>query len=458
MKEQERADKIIEQILFTEKYTPKNLDEFIGNTEIVEEMKKWADSWEQGKIEPAVLLWGKTGAGKTTLATLIAKTKNWELFELNSSDYRSKDIIEKIVGSASENSSLFGKKRLILLDEIDCMQRQDRGGTAAIAKVLKESKNPIILTANNIYGDQKLSAIRTATKNLNFKKINYLSMAVKLREIAKKENIEFEPETIKELAKNSEGDMRAALLDLQTLGMKGKIEPEDLKDFSNRERQEDIFKVVSGIFNAKTIQEARDARNKAEINNDLLFLWMQENIPRQKKEGKDTAEAYEQLAKADKHYGRIYKRQNYKFLKYYIELMTTGVGLTGENKTGWNKLQFPTKLGVLSRSKKERNLKTELGKKVGKKIHQSSKGFIKEDLPYMKAMFENKEMAIQLTASLELNEEEIAYLLNTKPTTKKVEKMKQEAEELIKQKIRENMKMETKTEETKNQTTLAGFM
>jgi len=52
------------------------------------------------------------------------------------------------------------------------------------------------------------------------------------------------------------------------------------------------------------------------------------------------------------------------------------------------------------------------------------------DLPYLQIFFENKELAAQYTAQFELNEKELAFLMNTKPTTKKVQKILDEAEEI----------------------------
>ena len=203
--------------LFTDKYFPKNFGEFIGNTEIVDDTIKWAENWQNNVPQKPLLLFGAPGLGKTALALLVAKQFGWQLFEMNSSDLRNKDNIERIAGSATNNASLFGNKRLILIDEIDSLQSIDRGGAAAIATIVKNSNNPVILTANEIYSDKKLLPLRTITQLKEFKKINYLSIAKRLREICDLEKISFDAEAIKELAKNSGGDFRSALLDLQNI-------------------------------------------------------------------------------------------------------------------------------------------------------------------------------------------------------------------------------------------------
>ncbi|GAI92250.1 unnamed protein product, partial [marine sediment metagenome] len=156
--------------LFPEKYFPKDFHEFIGNPEVVGRVNQWAQLWQQGKKQKPLLLYGSTGTGKTCLALLVAKQFNWQVFELNASDFRTKDSIERLAGAAAQGASFSNSFRLVLLDEVDGLQAVDRGGAGAIVKILKEAQNPVILTANNIYGDQKLAPIRQACDLVQFRR------------------------------------------------------------------------------------------------------------------------------------------------------------------------------------------------------------------------------------------------------------------------------------------------
>ena len=137
--------------LFTDRFFPKNFEEFIGNGEIAEKVQKWAASWNQGKKQKPLLLYGATGTGKACLALLVAKQFDWQLFELNASDFRNKETIERLAAAAAQNASFSGKPRLVLLDEIDGLQAEDRGGAGAIKKILRETSNPVVLTANDLH-------------------------------------------------------------------------------------------------------------------------------------------------------------------------------------------------------------------------------------------------------------------------------------------------------------------
>ena len=416
--------------LWTDKYFPKSLSEFIGNSEIVKSIDLWANDWNSGKQGKPLLLYGQTGSGKTALAHLIARINGWQVFELNASDFRTKEIIERIAGAAALNASFSGKPRLVLLDEIDGLQSSDKGGAAAIVDVLKHSQNPVILTANEIYSEKKLSPIRAVCTLLEFKKINYLSIANYLKKICNANALAYEDLALAEIAKNCSGDLRAALLDLQTVAISSeRITLQEVSTLSYRERQEKIFSILHKIFTAQNINEARSARFSSEVDSEMLQNWIEENIPRAYSDDADIANAYEKLSRADIYEGRIRKRQHYGFLKYSSELATSEVALAKSQKVhSYVRYEFPQFLKKLSAGSSQKALRKSLAGKVAKQTHSGIKEIISKDLVYLKMIFKNKDNAIVLSSQFDFDEEEIAFLLDTKPETKKVKEINEEAQ------------------------------
>ncbi len=91
---------------------PKNLDEFIGQKHLVGKGKPLRLAIENHQIF-SMIFWGPPGVGKTTLAKIIARESQAELYEMSAVS-ASKDDIRKIVSST--NPGLI--KKILFLDEI----------------------------------------------------------------------------------------------------------------------------------------------------------------------------------------------------------------------------------------------------------------------------------------------------------------------------------------------------
>lgn len=110
------------------KYRPSKLDDLIGHEEITTRLKGLLKKVESGETCPSLLFTGPTSAGKTTLARAFAnglnKDENFcntnECIEINVGDTRSIDDMRDLV-KVSQFRSLTGKKRVIILDEVQAL-------------------------------------------------------------------------------------------------------------------------------------------------------------------------------------------------------------------------------------------------------------------------------------------------------------------------------------------------
>lgn len=422
-------------MLFAEKYFPKKWEEFVGNPAVLETVQKWANGWSQGKAQKPLFFYGSCGTGKTALAILTSKMMGWQFFELNASDFRTKETINKFAGSASMASSFFGNLRLILLDEVDGVSSKDRGGITAIIEILKNSKNPIILTANDLYA-QNISGIRNYCENLQFKKINYLSIEKKMKEICLAEKIPYEEEALKRLAQSSEGDLRAALLDLQTLSLFGSISLKNVLELSERLKLEDVFKTLNLIFNSKDIGEIKRIMADSKEDLDILLNWILENIPRALKP-EEAALAFDRFSRGDVLEGRILHSQYYGFRRYSIDLMSSAALAKGEHKPSWINYQFPSFLRQMSASISSRALNKAICKKIGSKIHSSIRAVQQNELPIIKQQFKQEETAANLSCLFGFDEDEIAFLCEAKSDSKKVQNIFEDSKKLKELSIKE---------------------
>src|SRR5437016_12465822 len=105
---------------WTIKYKPRTSKEVAGNKPAIEKLRDWIDSWSKGRpSKAAVLLYAPAGVGKTSVTEALARARGGDLVENNASDKRSRDIIAKVAGQASTQSTIFSRGRLIRVDEID---------------------------------------------------------------------------------------------------------------------------------------------------------------------------------------------------------------------------------------------------------------------------------------------------------------------------------------------------
>jgi len=400
---------------WTVKHKPKTLMEIVGNPEAIKKFADWVKSWDRGiPKKRGVFLYGPPGIGKTVTVEALANDFKMEFVEKNASDYRTEEAIKRFAGLASQYGSLFGQKRIILLDELDGLTgTADKGGVKAITDIVKTAQCPIVLIANNAY-DPRFANLRNYCLLIEFKKPSATDVLKHLKRICEREEIKAEENALKFIAQRSEGDVRSAVNDLQALAQgKKKLTYDDVSWLGYRDRQETIFNVLRMIIYGKTCAGAKNAVDMADIDVDMLFEWIYENVPAHLTDPHDLARAMDALSMADVYRGRIRATRDWSFLRYVIDYMTAGVAMARQNTKahGWIPFQFPQRIQALSRSKAERAMQLNIGYKIKRKCHISAVRASKETLPYLRIIFQNNPaMAAGIAKWLDLDIEMIEYL------------------------------------------------
>ncbi len=351
--------------LLTVKYAPQKLSEVAGNEDAKEEIRKWALEADRGKKMQPLLIHGAVGIGKSAAAHGLAREMGWDIIETNASDLRDAETLRKIYGLGAASGGLYGEKRMILIDEIDSVS--DRQEFPAISQMIKESSQPIVLIANDIW-NPKLSSLRFGCKQVEMKKVNSASIRKALSEIALNEGMG-DGEKVEEIAKGASGDIRGALNDFQGTS---EMENFDTQRFG-RDREENIFDAVRTVFKTMHYGHAREAGENYNTQEfDLFSKWIEENIPLEYEKNEEVAEAFHWLSRADIFRGRIMRRQHWGFLKYVNALATAGVALSKQDTyRKFSKYQFPSSIRMLGQTRKNRELLKSMNRKVAQKLHVS---------------------------------------------------------------------------------------
>ncbi len=418
---------------WAEKYRPASLSDVVGNDAAVKALKKWASTYGEGKR--AVILYGSPGVGKTSAALALARDMGWDYIEMNASDQRTKDAINKVAGAASKTGTFEGtrERRLIILDEADNLHgNADRGGEAAMINVIRNSDQPIILIANDFYALSK--PLREAAEPVQFRAILSSSIVKALKKVCSGERIRCEPEALMKIAERT-NDLRSAINDLQAAAI-GKEEV-TLADGSTAERDvpESIFKVMGFIFRGDDPEKAlRSARELDESPEDLIG-WVDENLPREYRDD-DLERGFDALSKADIFLGRVRRRQDYGMWRYASFMMVAGVNRARRHRFGgYTRYSSPTYWQKLGRARSRRTVRDSLAVKVGKYCHASKREARAVYVPLLMTVFQDEECAAGISARLKLDEDEIAFLMDAERSSKKVEKVYERSKSLIEKEV-----------------------
>ncbi|WP_049986227.1 replication factor C large subunit [Halobellus rufus] len=417
---------------WTERYRPSTLSEVRGNNKARDALKEWAETWPDHR-EP-VVLHGAPGVGKTSAAHALANDMGWEVVELNASDERTADAIERFAGRASRNATLAGSlggagggRQLVVMDEADNIHYQyDRGGKRAVTSLLKEANQPIVLIANEYY--DMSNGLRNAAREIEFRDVSARSIVPVLRDILRKEGIEFDEEALERIAEANSGDLRAAVKDLQATaeGLE-KVTLEDVTTGS-RNRAVGLFEFLDAVLKEKPAEEAlRTAYDVDETPDDLL-KWVEDKVSLVY-EGEELARAYEFLSNAEVWTSRVYSTDfDYSWWRYATDNLAGGVAAARDRtRGGWTQYG-----GAPYRSTRD-STRDEVVRSIAESGGFSMTTARLDVLPFLAAMTHHckpRELTVAMAAWYDLDEAAVSYVTGSGETTNKVQSIVEDAREL----------------------------
>ena len=211
----EYQEENINHSLWVEKYRPIKLEDYVGN----EHLKTKVEAYIEKNDIPHLLLYGKAGTGKTTLAKLIVKSIDCDYMIINASDERNVDTIrDKVRGFAS--SMGFKKWKVVVLDEVDYMSYLAQPMLRNIMETFSAHCR-FILTCN--YVEKVIEPIQSRCQTFQIIPPTKKDVAVQMSKILKAEDIEFDPKDLVPIIDSSYPDIRKVINTCQMNSHKGKL-------------------------------------------------------------------------------------------------------------------------------------------------------------------------------------------------------------------------------------------
>jgi replication factor C large subunit len=417
---------------WTETYRPETLAEVRGNDKACNQLREWADSWDSH--QEAVVLHGSPGIGKTSAAHALATDLGWDTIELNASDQRTASVVERVAGEAAKSGTLTAGgsgRRLVILDEADNLHGNvDRGGSGAITSLVKDAGQPVILIANDFY--EMSRSLRDACEDIEFRDVAARSILPVLRDICRREDVEFEGEALQRLAEQNDGDLRGAVNDLQAIAERTEVLTVEDVVTGERDSKRGIFEFLDALIKDEDAQGALRASYEVDETPDDLINWIEDNVPKDY-EGAELADAFEHLSNADRWLERVRASQEYKYWRYAGDNMTAGVAASRRStKGGWTRYGPPSYWSKLGRSRSTRDRRDGIARKIAAGSGLSMGTARRSVLPYLSAMTHHckpRELTVEVAARYDLDEKDLSFVTGSGESTNKVESIVADARE-----------------------------
>ena len=212
-----------EQLLWTEKYRPKTINECI----LPERLKKPFQEYVNSGEIPNLLLSGGAGVGKTTVAKAMCEEVGCDYMIINGSDETGVDNVRYKIKNYASSMSLAGGRKVIIVDEADYLSPNAQ---AAFRNVIEEFAGncSFIFTCN--FKNKIIEPLHSRCANVEFtlKNPEKASMAgqffKRIQGVLTSEQIKFDDKVIAELVKKHFPDFRRVINELQRYSKFGEID------------------------------------------------------------------------------------------------------------------------------------------------------------------------------------------------------------------------------------------
>ena len=201
--------------LWVEKYRPSNLDTYIGNDHLKSKVSVYLESGDL----PHLLLYGKAGTGKTTLAKLLVNNIDCDYLYINASD---ENNVETVRSKVKNFASTMGFKdyKVIILDECDYITPNAQAALRNLMETFSKHCR-FILTCNFV--ERIIDPIQSRCQTFQVIPPNKNDVAKHLHNILTDEGVSYEREDLAILVNSGYPDIRRVINGAQRQSVDGKL-------------------------------------------------------------------------------------------------------------------------------------------------------------------------------------------------------------------------------------------
>lgn len=189
-----------EHSLWVERYRPTQLENYVGN----EHLKAKVERYIKSNDVPHLLLYGRAGTGKTTLAKLIVKNIECDYLYINASDENSVDTVRNKVRQFASTIG-FKDMKIIVLDECDYITPNAQAALRNLMETFSKHCR-FILTCNFV--ERIIDPLQSRCQVFEIIPPSKKDVAVHLTKVMELEKTTYDNEDLKVLIDSSYPDVR----------------------------------------------------------------------------------------------------------------------------------------------------------------------------------------------------------------------------------------------------------
>ena len=278
---------MLEEFLWVQKYRPKTVQDTILPKELKDTFQEFVDS----KNVPNLILSGRAGVGKTTIAKAMLDEIDSDYIVINGSMEGNIDTLRVKIQNFASTVSFSGGRKYVILDEADYLNANST--QPALRNFMEEfSKNcGFILTCN--FKNRIIEPLqsRCSVIDFNIRNADKPKLAAqffkRVCKILDQENVQYDQKAVAEMVQTLFPDWRRVLNELQRYSATGKIDAGILANHST-----DNFDQLYGLMKDRNFTEVRKwVAQNSDVDSAILYRTLYDVLPNKLKTTQNVADA-----------------------------------------------------------------------------------------------------------------------------------------------------------------------
>lgn len=264
-----------EDFLWVEKYRPRTVAETILPAQLKATFQQFVDQ----KNVPNLLLTGRAGVGKTTIAKAMLNELGADYITINGSMNGNIDTLRVEIANFASSISFSGGRKYVILDEADYLNPNST--QPALRNFMEEFSNNcgFILTCN--FKNRIIEPLHSRCSVVEFTipKADRPKLAGqffnRVKQVLEKENVQYDQQVVAEFIQLYFPDWRRVLNELQRYSATGRIDSGILSN-----KADDSINTLIGFMKEKKFTEVRKwVAENTDIDSNVLYRALYDILP-----------------------------------------------------------------------------------------------------------------------------------------------------------------------------------